>query len=35
MGYTPRLKQKYKEEIVAALMKEYNYKKVGWELVIF
>ena len=28
MGYTPRLKQKYKEEIVAALMKEYNYKTV-------
>lgn len=28
MGYTPRLKQKYKEEIVAALMKEYNYKSV-------
>ena len=26
MGYTPRLKQKYKEEIVASLMKEYNYR---------
>ena len=28
MGYTPRLKQKYKEEIVASLMKEYNYRTI-------
>ncbi|HHT04405.1 MAG TPA: 50S ribosomal protein L5 [Bacteroidales bacterium] len=28
MPYTPRLKQKYKEEIVSALVKEHNYKTV-------
>ncbi len=28
MSYTPRLKQKYKEEVVSALIKEYNYKTV-------
>ncbi|MDD2487897.1 MAG: 50S ribosomal protein L5 [Bacteroidales bacterium] len=28
MQYTPRLKQKYKEEIISALTKEYNYKTV-------
>ena len=28
MAYIPTLKTKYKEEIVAALMKEYNYKTV-------
>ena len=28
MAYIPALKTKYKEEIVASLMKEYNYKTV-------
>jgi large subunit ribosomal protein L5 len=28
MAYTPRLKQKYQEEIVPALMKEFSYKNV-------
>ncbi len=28
MGYTPRLKSKYKEEIVAALKEKFNYKSV-------
>lgn len=28
MQYTPRLKQKYREEIISALTKEYNYKTV-------
>lgn len=28
MKYTPRLKQKYQEEIVPALMKEFNYKNL-------
>jgi large subunit ribosomal protein L5 len=28
MEYTPRLKQKYQEEIVPALMKEFSYKNV-------
>ena len=28
MAYIPTLKTKYKEEIVSALMKEYNYKTV-------
>lgn len=28
MQYTPRLKQKYNEEIISALTKEYNYKTV-------
>src|SRR5574344_2233100 len=28
MSYTPRLKQKYKDEVVSALTKEYNYKTV-------
>ena len=26
MGYVPRLKQKYRDEIVSILMKEYGYK---------
>ena len=26
MGYVPRLKQKYRDEIVSVLMKEYGYK---------
>ncbi|MFO7613572.1 MAG: 50S ribosomal protein L5 [Bacteroidales bacterium] len=28
MKYTPRLKQKYQEEIIPALMKEFNYKNL-------
>jgi large subunit ribosomal protein L5 len=28
MKYTPRLKQKYQEEIVPALMKEFSYKNI-------
>ena len=28
MEYTPRLKKKYQEEIVPALMKEFSYKNI-------
>jgi large subunit ribosomal protein L5 len=28
MKYTPRLKQKYQEEIIPALMKEFSYKNI-------
>ncbi len=28
MEYTPRLKKKYQEEIIPALMKEFSYKNV-------